>query len=79
MKLFRYFDLGAEANIFDDNLPVGGSRGYEFEHLWYGTLVFDAGKAFNLDGLETLELGYGKREVNMSAEWNISSKKIKTV
>ena len=26
-----------------------------------------------------LQLGYGAREVNMSAEWNVSSKSIKTV
>jgi hypothetical protein len=47
--------------------------------MWDLYARFDAGQALGLQSFDALQVGYGAREVNMSAEWNVSSKKIKTV
>jgi hypothetical protein len=80
VKFLQHFLLSGQANYFDDDKAKGGdSRGFEFQHMWDLYLKFDAKKAFGLDGFEALQVGYGAREVNVSAEWNVSSKNIKTV
>lgn len=80
VKLLQHLLLSGQANYFDDDKARGGdSRGIEFQHMWdlYGK--FNLGSAFGLDAFDALQVGYGAREVNMSAEWNVSSKNIKTV
>ena len=79
VKFLNYFQLSAQADIVVDNQPRGGDRGIEFAHLWDGYLKFDAKKAFDLGAFDALKIGYGRRDVNMSEEWNMSSKSIKTV
>jgi hypothetical protein len=80
VKFLRHFLVSGQANYFDDDKAEGGdSRGFEFQHMWDLYAKFNAGQAFGLQAFDALQIGYGAREVNMSAEWNVSSKKIKTV
>lgn len=78
-KVFNHLKLSGQANVFDDQGPVGGQEGFEFRHMWdlYGLL--DLKGAFGIRGFDALAVGYGAREVNMSNEFNHSSKNIKTV
>ena len=78
-KVLKYLKLSGQANIYDDDGPVGGSEGFEFEHMWDLFALVDLKGALGLDGFDALSIGYGAREVNMSNEWNTSSKNIKTV
>lgn len=77
--LFQYLEVKGQAEIFNDQEPAGGDRGFEFKHMWdlYGKL--DLGEAFSVQGLDSFKVGYGKRETHTSAEWDISSNKLKTV
>jgi hypothetical protein len=80
VNFLRHFLVSGQANIFRDDKPSGGDhRGFEFQNMWDFYVKFDVQQAFGIDVLDALQLGYGGREVNMSAEWNVSSKKIKTV
>ena len=79
-KFFQNLIISGQANIFEDNTPGGGDdRGFEFQHMWDLYAKYDLKNAFDLDGFDALAVGYGAREVNMSNEWNTSSKNIKTV
>ncbi|MEM9081654.1 MAG: hypothetical protein AAGC74_13290 [Verrucomicrobiota bacterium] len=78
-KVFRYFELKGQAEIYPDRHPVGGDRGFEFRHMWDLFAKFDVKKAFGVDGLDALKVGYGKRETHTSYEWDTSSNKLKTV
>lgn len=80
VKFLQYFLLSGQAEIFDDEKPSGGNgRGFEFEQVWDLYLKFNVGKAFGLDGFDALQVGYGAKELDVAAEWNTSSKYIKTV
>jgi len=79
-RLFQHLTISGQANYFDDDKARGGdSRDVEFQHMWDLYAKFDAGRALGLQAFDALRFGYGAREVNMSAEWNQSSKVIKTV
>lgn len=78
-RMFDILTISGQANIYRDLGPVGGSEGFYFQHMWDLNARFDLKKAFDLDGFDALKFGYGAREVNMSNEWNTSSKNIKTV
>jgi hypothetical protein len=78
-KLLKYWDLYAEAEVSDDQRPRGGNLDIRFKHMWQFKLHLDVKKAFDLDSVDGFKLGIGSREINMSHEWNTSSKKIKTV
>ncbi len=78
-KMFNYLELSGQANIFRDRGPVRGSRGFVFQHMWDLYARLDLNTALGLGALDVFKFGYGKRELNMSEEWNVSSKSIKTV
>lgn len=80
VKFLQWFEAKGHARWFDDDHARGGnSRGPEFLNMWDLYLKFNAKKAFGIEGVDALKIGYGSREVNSAEEWNTSSKKIKTV
>ncbi|MCH1504960.1 MAG: OprO/OprP family phosphate-selective porin [Verrucomicrobiales bacterium] len=79
LKALNHFQVKASSEIVVDNEPRGGDRGFRFNGLWDGYVKLNAKSAFNLEGFDALKIGYGRREVHMTEEWNTSSKLIKTV
>lgn len=78
-KFFKYWDLYAEAEVSDDQRPRGQDLDLRFQHMWQLKTHVDLKKALDLEGIDGLRLGLGSREINMSYEWQTSSKRIKTV
>lgn len=78
-KLFQHLKVSGQAIVFDDDGPTGGEEGFEFQHMYDLYALLNLKSAFGLEGFDALGIGYGAREVNMSNEWNTSSKNIKTV
>lgn len=79
MDFLEYFHFSGQANIFRDREPVGGKRGFKFAHLWDSYIKTDIRKLGGIESLDSLALGYGRAEVNVAEEWNISSRRIKTI
>lgn len=75
-KAFGFLDVSGQANIFRDTVE---ERGFEFMHMWDLMATVDANKAFGWIFADSFKIGYGAAEVNMSEEWNVSSKMIKTI
>ncbi|RLQ20722.1 hypothetical protein DWB85_16470 [Seongchinamella sediminis] len=71
-----FMRIGGQANVARDN---GRDRDIEFQQMWDLTVSADLHKLSNWNRDSQLTVGYGVREVNMSEEWNVSSKKIHTV
>ena len=78
-KFLDYWKVSGEAEIFRDGRPAGGDREFDFKHMWHLNVTLDAKKAFGAEDFDALKFGYGAREINMAHEWNVSSKRIKTV
>ncbi len=80
MKLLKHLKISAEfEDVVVDNVPRGGDRDLDLAQLWHAYAVLDLKGAFQLSGVDGLKIGYGRREVNVAEEWNVSSKKIRTI
>ena len=84
MKFASYFKVKANVNLVRDKRPFGGDLDWGTPKLGAAVfdeakLTFDAGKAFSVNGLDTLHFTYGRQKLKMSQEAHTSSKKIKTV
>ncbi len=84
MKFANYFKVKANVNLVVDGRLVGrdlnwGTPDAGFAVFDEAKLTFDAGKAFSVNGLDTLHFTYGRQKLKMSQEAHTSSKKIKTV
>ena len=75
-RILDVWQVSGQAVIFRDTI---GERSLEFQHMWDLTVRLDAARAFGWSTPDKFTLGFGAREVNVSEEWNVSSKKIKTV
>lgn len=79
VKFLNYFHLWANADLENDTHPKGGSRDIEYSNIYEAQLLFDAKKAFGMDGHSAFEIGVGKQKIGISEEALTSSKKIKTI
>ena len=78
-KVLQYFDVLGRINLEDDRRPQGGDLSIDFVSFDELLVGFDIKKAFNIDQLDKLHLGYGRYKFSISQEANTSSKKILTV
>lgn len=79
-QVLNYFNFKGQTESSFDEQPRGGDQTQiRFQHFWDLFVTFDAHAAFGIEVVDTLEFGYGSREVHTSSEWDISSNQIKTV
>ena len=84
MKFANYFKLKANVNLVRDLKPRGfdtdwGLPDDGLDAFDEAKLTFDAGKAFGLAGLDSLNFTYGRQKLKIGQEGHNSSKKIKTI
>lgn len=86
MKFAQYFTLKGNVNLVADAQFAGRDRKWGIPHGRFGgaafdeaKLTFDAGKAWDLGGLDSLKFTYGRQKLKMGQEAHTSSKKIKTL
>lgn len=84
VKFANYFKLKANVNLVADAKLAGGDTHWGVPNSGLGAfdeakLTFDAGKAFGINGLDALNLTYGRQKLKMGQEGHNSSKKIKTI
>lgn len=71
-----FVKVAGQANIASDD---GIKRDVKFQHMWDLTVSADLSEIVPLETIDQWKVGYGAREINMSEEWNVSSKAIHTV
>ena len=71
-----FLKVAGQANVASDN---GVDRELAFQHMWDLTVSADLSEFTSSGSGNRWKVGYGAREVNMSEEWNVSSKAIHTV
>ncbi|MCH7227270.1 porin [Haloferula sp. A504] len=79
LKFLQYFQLKANVNVVSDQRPSGGSLGWGYEDFDEALLIFNAKKAFGIDGLDSLDIAYGRFKFVLGSEARESSKKLLTV
>ncbi|MFK7911337.1 MAG: porin [Akkermansiaceae bacterium] len=81
LAFLHYFMLGVSIDLEDDIAPQGleGDHDVQYADIYSATLSFDAAKAFDISALDGFKISIGKHKVSSTAEFALSSKKIKTV
>jgi len=84
LKFAQYFKAVFRTQLVADSRYKGGELNWGIpEKEWASFdevfLRFNAKKAFNIDGLDKLDITYGRQKFLMSAEAHESSKRIKTI
>ena len=69
-KVFQYFDVLGRINLEDDQRPQGGRLNFDFVSFDELLVGFDIKKAFNIDQVDKLHLGYGRYKFSISQEAN---------
>lgn len=78
-RFLNYFKASGRTLMARDLSPAGGDLEWGYDSLWDLGVTADLKKMFDLGGVDSLALGYGKKQLNISDEWHTSSKYIKTV
>jgi hypothetical protein len=78
-RFLEYFQVVGRAVMENDRTPLRGGHEWGYEALWDLGVNADLKKMLGVGGVDSLALGYGKKQVNVSGEWHTSSKFIKTV
>ena len=77
-RFLKYFQVVGRALFERDLKPLGGETEWGYDRLWDLGLKTDLKKLAGVEGLDALVAGYGKKQINVSDEWHISSKFLKT-
>ena len=73
-KVASYWKFKVVSQVSNDrNAYPGDYRQWGHETFRAANITFDADQFWNIDGLETLEIGYGRRTGRMADEWQRSS------
>lgn len=78
-RFLNYFQVVGRAVMEDDRRPVDGDLDWGYTELWDLGVKADVKKMAGLEGVDSLIVGYGKKQLNISDEWHTSSKYMKTV
>lgn len=78
-KFLKYFDFKANVNIVSDGRPTSQDLDWEYQTFDEALIGFDIKKAFGIDQLDSLHIGYGRHKFDISHEAFESSKNILTV
>ena len=73
-KVASYWKFKVVSQVSNDrNAYPGDYRQWGHETFRAANITFDADQFWNIDGLESLEIGYGRRTGRMADEWQRSS------
>ena len=73
-KVASYWKFKVVSQVSNDrNAYPGDYRQWGHETFRAANIAFDADQFWNIDGLESLEIGYGRRTGRMADEWQRSS------
>jgi len=78
-KFLQYFGIKGRGVLARDRRPSGGDLDWQYTQLWDLGFSFDLGKSLRAGDLEALALWYGKQQLNISDEWHVSSRYLKTI
>ncbi len=75
----RYFQIKGNANFVSDGRQSERNLDWGYSSMDELIASFNAGKAFDLEGLDGFKISYGRKKMLVGHEVHMSSKKIKTV
>ncbi len=78
-QYLHHFTFKAVANIGRDRREQGGEIGFGLENFRGLRTVLDAKSAFSLEGVDKLEIGYGRRSVPLIDQWHRSASVLSTL
>lgn len=81
VKFLDYWQFNSAIDIEDDQAPNGRERDHDLQYadIDYATITLNAQKMFGITSLDALTISFGKHKVSGSAEYAISSRRIKTI
>jgi len=78
-RFAKYFQVIGRTVLVKDRNPIDGPTDWGYQHIWDLALKADVKKLLELEALDAFVVAYGKKQLNVSDEWHVSSKYIKTV
>ncbi|BCX49673.1 hypothetical protein HAHE_35810 [Haloferula helveola] len=78
-RFLDYFKFKFASNASRDLGPAGGRWQLGHENFRSAYVSFDAGRAFGIEAVDSLEFGYGRRSIRMTDQWQRSATHINTI
>lgn len=78
-EFLRYFTAIVGVNMVADGRRNGHDLDWGYQDFDEAYVTFDIGKAFDIEGLDTLKASYGRLKFKLSEEVHVSSKEILTI